>query len=589
MALDINKYQHGYRHKLYSESVALYGDMKIHIDGEYPKKLIEERRPHEPLHIKAYRQLIFQHISAPIINKPLESIGRVRKSSDYDIKFKEGSQPPRIRPGETLQDYFTTGFPFWTSATNWAFSVLLRQLAMDANAMVVMMPSEKKWEFQKDQYIKFYPFIFNSDQVLDYVAGEFIVVKSTDTSSFTIGSNQFHNGDVYYYADTQVMERWQQGEGGKMVKVGEYLHGTGQLHAWKIGQKVKRAKDGDFLMESRLSPMLPHLNEAVREYSDLQAGVVQHLFLERWELAGQQCPACKGIGRENVDGEWIKCRNQSCDQGLLMSSPYKTKLIGKDKAGNYPSPPFAGYVEKDPKIIEIQDTRIDRHGYKALAAINMEFLADTQLNQSGLAKEVDKDETNNFVYNWGEDIVRNLDLLAKSESELRYWLVVPSKEERLKMLPAIPVPEKFNVLTSNVLMEGIGKMRTSKINPLLILEAEKAFAGKEFNADPQVRAKLDLILSLDPLAGHSEEDKMMMLNSRGITHLDYITSCNIIAFVEKAMEENKAFEAMPRAKQREVIAAYALEVEKALAPSTQVLPGQEEEEEEEQDPEVTKE
>lgn len=572
MAFDANKYQNGYRHKLKTETEKLYAELKVHIDGEYPVKLIDERRPSEPVHIKTYRKLIFQHIGNPTINKALESVGRIRKSHDYDIKFIDENQPARIRKGEGLKEYTFKKFPFFDSLTNWAFSVCLKQQAVDANALCLVMPLEKEWEFKAGQYIKPYPYIYNSDQVMDFVPGEYMVVRSTDTSKYFMGNIEYRDGEVYYYADKMIIQRWEKKDNGKFDMTGQFIHGKNKLPSWKIGGVVKKTYDGDFLMSSRFAPMLPYLNEAVREYSDLQAGVVQHLFLESWALSTQTCGACKGVGREMVDDNWIKCRNQNCSAGLIIPSPYETMTIGKGKDGAFPEPPFKGYVDKDPKIIEIQDERIDRHKFNALAAINMEFLAQTPLNQSGTAKEVDRDEVNNFVYGNAEDLVRNMDNVMFWVNEMRYSVIVPDDEERLNMLPTIPVPQKFDILSSNILIEGIGKMRESKINPILINEAEKVFAGKEFNSDPEVRSKLELILSLDPLSGRSEDDKMMMKNNGGITPEKYIISSNIIEFVTRAMEEHNNFTVIDRKKQMEIITKYAAEIEKSLSSLEQVMP-----------------
>lgn len=578
MAFNVKKYLEGYKHKLKDESIALYGAMKIHIDGEYPFELIDKRRPSEPEHIKAYRKIIFQHVAEPTVNKVIVSLGRIRKSHDYDIKFVAEKQPARIREGEGLQDYLTKKFPYFGSLTNWTFTVLLKQLCMDANAICIVMPSEKEWQFNTDTYIKPYPYIFNSDQVEDFVEGEFVVVKSSDTSTYKLGDVTYRDGTVYYYADRNVIERWEKRDNGKVELVGEYKHNSGKLPAWKIGGLVKKAQDADFLMESRLKKMLPGLNEACREYSDLQAGVVQHLYLESWEIAGTQCPACKGIGMIDTEEGAIKCKNRKCKDGLLMNSPYETTKIKPGKVGEHPTPiPPKGIIEKNPEIIKVQDARVDAHCYKALAAVNMEFLAETPLNQSGRAKEVDRDEVNNFITSNAEDIVRNMDNVVLHTTDQRYSVIVPNPKERMEMMPTIPVPEKFDVISSNLLIEGIKQMREGKINPLLIIEAEKVFAGKEFNSDPKVRSRLELILSLDPLAGRTEDDKMMMVTNGGVTKEKYILSCNIIDFVGRALQENPNFEKAPRKLQLEILNKYAKEVAAELSAMAEVTKIEEEE------------
>jgi len=574
MAFDIKKYtESGFKHKLHGDTVKMYAELKVHLDGEYPRELIEERRPSEPLHVKDYRKLIFQHIGKPTINKVITSLNRIRKSKDYAINFAADSQPAVILKGETLQDYFDKGFPFFTSITNWSFTVLLKQMGVDANALCVVMPSDKSWEFAAGQYIKPYPFIFNSDKIIDYVQDEYAVIKSTDTSTFRMGEYTYHNGEVYYYIDRDVTQRWEKKDDGKFRLMGEFINGYGKLPAWKIGGVVKKTQDADFLLESRLAPMLPYLNEAVREYSDLQAGVVTHLFLEGWEITSVQCPACKGVGKVDTKEGTIKCKNAKCKDGFLMPSPYETTKVKPGKVGDNPVPvPPKGIVAKDVEIIKVQDTRIQNHKYEALASVNMEFLAKVQLAQSGIAKEVDRDETNNYVQSWHEDMVRNQDNIAFHTTEQRYRTVVPNPEKRREMLPVIPVCEKFDVISSSILVDNIGKMRTNKVNPLLINEAEKAFASKEFNAEPEVRARLEMILSLDPLSGLSEDDKMVRLSNRGITQQTYVISSNIMQFVDRAIKENTNFEKLPHAEKIKIITKFADQVIKETSAAAEVIP-----------------
>jgi len=136
----------------------------------------------------------------------------------------------------------------------------------------------------------------------------------------------------------------------------------------------------------------------------------------------------------------------------------------------------------------------------------------------------------------------------------------------------IPVCEKFDVISSSILVDNIGKMRTNKVNPLLINEAEKAFASKEFNAEPEVRARLEMILSLDPLSGLSEDDKMVRLSNRGITQQTYVISSNIMQFVDRAIKENTNFEKLPHAEKIKIITKFADQVIKETSAAAEVIP-----------------
>src|SRR5690606_13811269 len=93
----------------------------------------------------------------------------------------------------------------------------------------------------------------------------------------------------------------------------------------------------------------------------------------------------------------------------------------------------------------------------------------------------------------------------------------------------------------------------SKLNPAIINALEVNYAQKAFSADPQIATEVGLILSLDPLAGISEDDKMSRLSNGGITKIDYVVSSNINKFVEQAIEEVNDFREQPIRRQREII------------------------------------
>jgi hypothetical protein len=202
----------------------------------------------------------------------------------------------------------------------------------------------------------------------------------------------------------------------------------------------------------------------------------------------------------------------------------------------------------------------------------MEFLAQAPLNQSGTAKEVDKDELNNFVHSVAEDIVAAMDWTYMVINEYRYRGIVPDKEMREDMLPAIPVPEKFDLLSAALLLDDIQKAKTSGINPVILNELQIEYAGKKFYNDHRVKDELETIFSLDPFPNITDEEKMTRLGNDGITLIDYIISSNIQQFVRKAMQEEKDFSALTLSERRDIIVKYANEVVVANSGKVDILP-----------------
>lgn len=562
-----------YFHKAYNETCKQANELRIHADGIYPQQLIEERRPSESKAVKDYRQKIWKPITKPVFSRILNSLNKIRRSSDWSVRFDTSKFPASIREGERLNDYCENNFPYFQSITNWCFNVLLRAYLIDANSYIALIPTREP--VVAEDYILPFAYIFNSEQVIDVVDGDYIVLLSTDKVQYGDASAKAW-GEVYYIITTQTIQRFEQIKSDRTMKLAwEYNHGLGELPAFKVKGEFKKSLDGTFIFDSRISSIIPRLDEALREYSDLQAEVVQHIHSDKWEFVTDDCPKCKGKGTINTAGiisELIQC--PSCNgSGGKSRGPYTTLQVKAPMAGEVPLPtPPMGYVQKEISIVDIQDKRIDKHIYAALASINMQFLEDTPLNESGVAKEVDRDELNNFVHCIAEDLVANIDKTIYFINELRYSTIIQDKEQRKSWLPVIYVPEKFDILSSTYLEQELQNAKNNKLNPIIVNAIELDYANKKFNADLQVKEKVHLMLSLDPLAGVSEDDKMTRLSNNGINQTTYIISCNIQEFIAKAIEEKgDSFYSMDLKEQKELIKGYAIEQEKESTAAAKVL------------------
>lgn len=540
-------------------------DFRTHSDGDYPKHIIEQQRPNEPDNVKKYREAIWQPITKPTFTRVLNSLGKIRRSQDWSIKYKNNSEFSKISEEETLEQYCEFDLPFFGSVTNWVFDFVLKKYLIDPNAVVLVKPYDT--DIEDTKYLKPYAYVFDCCDVIDFVQHDYAVLRNPEGAYYQ-HKNKLILGNSFYIVTTESIRKYDQiNARGDVDLVEEYMHGLPILPAYKLGGLICDIKNNSFLYESRISGILPNLNEAVAEYSDLQAGKRLHIYPERWEFTQHECPACKGIGlRPNpayMPGSSLAA-NISCNNcggaGYLPSGPYSKILVKPTNAGeqSIPNPP-AGYIEKDVEIIRIMDESVDKHIYKALAAINFQFLDQTPLNQSGIAKEVDKDELNNTVHLIAEDIVNIMDQFYKICAYYRYKTLYSFKDID-RMLPSVSVPEHFDLLSSQYMQEEVSKAKTGKINPVIINEMEIEYAGKRFINDVEIKDLLQLILKLDPLPNIPQEEKMTMLSNKGITLTDYIISCNINHFVEWAIYEDADFKNKTREQQQTKLEEYAKEV-----------------------------
>lgn len=535
---------HPKRHKFYHDACHYAEELLIHFDGLKPGKLLSERRPAESPQIHKFRDLIFKSKTKAYCDKVMNSLMKIRKSQDWMIKYPK-EEVSTIAADETLQEYMEKRFPRYESFTNWYFQVGFKVFLTDTNAVCLWKPLNE--EVKDNEYYKPYPFVFRSDQVIDYLYSEWYLLFSDEKSTFTEGKHTME-GFIYYYVDKEGIYTIKQINAKGGYSIDEFKHGLTYCPIVDFGGVVQKETPFQILRQSRVYGIVPSFDEAVREYSDLQAEVLQHIHSTMWAHAGQDCKKCKGTGNiPKKDAAPIQCK--ACKgKGTIPFNPYEYFEIPRPRAGE---PMFSGipmgYVQKQIDIAMLQNTRVKDHIKDGLSAINMEFLIDPpQLVESGVAKEVDKDDMHTFFHVTAEDVVRFFDKSYMINNDMRNSGVVPSVERRIMLLPVIPVPEKYDILSETYLVQEIKTLKEAGISGTLMRSALKEYANKKFFADTFAKDFTANELELDPLSGEPEENIILRKMNDGVNQTDYVIHCYISQFLMDALEENKDFFSLDR-------------------------------------------
>lgn len=553
----LKKYFHGQKkYEFYKEATEEAEALNIHANKVYPKKLIEGRRPSESEEIHTYRKEIYKSPTKGPMQKVIGELMKIRKSDDWSVLFKVDTMAG-IKKGEEPKTYWEKKFPKFRSLTNWAFSVLLRSMLLEPNSVILVMPMNTKPA--KSEYRKPFPYWFPTDCVIEMKEEELCILKSRDKCEYTENGNKYE-GEIYYVVDDETIIRYEQTTSTKEFTAKDtYPHGLGYMPAFKVGGQLLKSQEGYYLFESRLAAMIDPLDEASREYSDLQAEVVQHVHSQKWVLDTQSCQKCAGTGKvkQGQPIEIVVC-DQCKGSGSVATSPYLNIVIKRAKVGEqqWTGDP-AGYIKKPVEIVEIQDKRIDKHIYKALSSVNMEFLAEVPLNESGKAKEVDRDALNTFVNLVAEDLVHNMDRVELMGNDYRYMDIITDTETRETLKSDINVPTRYDILSTNYLVEEVKMLREGKVNPLIIQASEVELANKKFANNPTVRDRLICIFELDPVPGVDDDTKLIRLQNKGITIDDYVISSNIQTLVQMAFFKDAKFNEKKLDEKQKIIAELA--------------------------------
>lgn len=565
-------------HPFYLQALRIAEDMRVHADGFYPYRLIDERRPNEPIEIKEYRCRIWMAKTKPTFGKILNSLGKIRRSADWMISYPgDPNDFTRIAAGEDLQEYCEKHLPYFTSLTDWVFDVLLRKYLIDPNALVFVKPVNQ--DAAVNEMLKPYPVIFDTINVLDFIEDDYAVMLNPYGAIYYEGGTQYAGRLLTIVTINSSWEYRQINSKGDFLSK-EYKHNLNYLPVFQLGGTIVEQTDNQFLYESRIAGVVPEFNEAARENSDLQAAKVGHLYPERYEFTNNECKECSGNGRI-PNQHWT----EGCDQpdsfpcnachgrGLVASGPLSKMILKLPDATNpgqqIPTPP-AGYIPKDIEIIKVQEESVEKHIYNALSAINFEFLGVAPLAQAGVAKQYDRNEGGNTSHFVAEDIVSIMDKMYKAIAYYRYLTIYPA-EDIQTMLPIIPVPQNYDLYSIADAQKGLADAKTAKINPVIINAMEKDYSNKLFSADTEVKDLLNLIFKLDPLPNITEDEKMTRLSNKGITQISYNISSNIQEFVQQALEDDKEFASKDLKVQKAVMEKMAQAVVDANASTAKVI------------------
>jgi hypothetical protein len=566
------------KHRAYQDTVDLMNKIKTHADGIVPTALINERRPSESEATMSYRKKIYVPKTKNPIGKVIASLTKIRRSPDWSITYDKNNSPASIIQGETLQDYCETKYPGSVSLTNWTFSVLLKNTLVDANAVIAVFPLNIE-AGQNNEYYKPMAMVFNSDKVFYFEEGaEYAILESNERSSLTPydPDKNLTPGFVYYVITTTEYMKWEQNPTGQFEMTQYLFHGKNELPVFKVRAQFMKQKENTIINESRISGMVPALDEAAREYSDLQAAKVQHMYPLFWYIQSKECKACTGTGQV-ATAQGVQNCQQCYDENLKVStgrikfSPYAHIQVDPPAIGDktVPTPP-AGYVTRDVEIIKHQEESVKQHLFDALAAVNMQFLDQTPLNISGDAKNVDREELNNFVYSIAEDLVATMDQIYYWINEWRYAVIVPDKDKRSAMLPKITVPQNFDLLPSDYLIDEITKGKNAKANSFIVQTMEREYAVKKFYNEPELVEYINLYYDLDPLPGIEVADKESLFLAKAITQTDLVISTYLAHFIRRALIDNKDFCDLEFDAKMKIITKYATEKIKANDAAAQV-------------------
>jgi len=524
----------GKRHRYYKKSVTHHQDMQIHTEGTSPKKILDAKRPNEPEEIKNYRLESYRPRTKSKCDKVISVVSRIFNPRLYSIEFSD-------EKANELKEYLTKDYPFYRSLMGFIKQTFLRKDFGDPNALLAILP--KDWETEGEDRYEPIPYIYHSERVLQFKTDEWYIV---DTSEYE--ENKTKDPDKLMLLDRDTITNITRNNDELTFE--EVEHGFGKVPAFRMGGDV-RENEPPYLYESFISGVLPHWDKAVQWSSDLDAMVILHMYLEKWEIE-MTCPTCSGRGQERAhiadtdandqNNYTIRQCNRCHGDGIILGSPFEIKTINLESLptenNNMPIPPM-GYVERPVEIVDKVESMRDKEMSGGLSAINMDIVDKVGENQSGVAKVIDRTDLDGFLMKVADHVFDYV--IPKIIEYTIEWMYGINNEAagRDGYMPVIQKPVRFDVLSVNYLLEELTSAKQAGVDPSVITGLQKDVTAKMFAGDE--KDKLIAVIELDPFPGMSTDDILAAKASGVISREDYYKKVYMTQLVNEAIEVDGNF------------------------------------------------
>lgn len=562
----------GYRHPCYKESCEHAEEMSWHFYGVTPKTLLERVRPREDPEVTSYRIDNYEPTTKSAADKSVNITSKVFNPNLYSIRFKnENSSSMK------LKEYALEYFPVYNSVVNYTKDVLLRKMLADPNGVIAVklekMPEKQNEELYPVLVVYGSPAVWNCDyeHFLIHIQEEEMV----DTEKRKILWHYFD-----YYDNVEYVEfRAYITPNGKLVveDLKRYVHGAGEIPAWKLQGKSESMDNGTILYKSFFDSAAPYWNLSIIHESDVLGAFINHIHPQKYELS-EPCSyqwmgkyPCRNGHIKTEKGEMIDCPKCDGSGYRNMSGPYGVYKYAKDKLsdgdGNIGIDPV-GYISVPTDATKMLEERADRMRQMGMWAINMDVEDEVGENQSGVAKVIDRSAQFDTLYNIGS-VIFDVHLQNIFYFFNAYMFGVSDRSVGKNPdtnLPEINKPTQFDIASTSELIANYKVAKDSGLDPNFLQIKQIEIGTRDLTTNPDLKRFTNLLLDLDPLPGMSAQDVGMNVSRLFVRQVDAVIHFNIKRFLERAVMENRDFYEKTREQQLEILEGYGEEMVKENKP-----------------------
>lgn len=399
---------------VYNQAVDIADSIRVHADlGSFPTRLFKKKAPNEDDAQWEYRMNNYRAATRIYWNRAEGVFNRVWNEQNYVIDWPDKPE---------YKEYFEEEYPKYKSLVAYFESVVTQKKLRDANAVLLVRPFEipttlnDEGQVVADDATRISPVckIYGCERVVAFAEGQYCMVEMPEKSWVDYNGKSVQEGLIYeFYNDTNIYHIVQTGKkiDYRFETVIYYPHNLGKVPAFILKGKVNELDEGD-LYEPPLHPAVPHLDEALYDYSTKSISKVASAFPHKWAFA-EPCNHCTGNGYiyegSAAEGNERRVNCKECG-GTGRTRPFgPTSVIeikpptgGMDSA--IPTPP-GGYIHPDTDVLDFLQKEYREGVIDAFANLNIDVSRDKPTgDETATGRLIDREELHSAILIFSNEI-----------------------------------------------------------------------------------------------------------------------------------------------------------------------------------------
>jgi hypothetical protein len=490
-----------------------------------PEELLLKTRPNEDPEVFKYRIANYEAITYGSMNRALDSLNRIVSGVNYSYKVSD-----------SVKDYLRRRVFADDSGNAYDFDTFMQKAVLkrnieDPNGFLVWLPTG---EGLVNDAVKVEPrplLVYSGDIIA--VEPELLAYKAcNEYSEVIVDRRRVMAGEVFHILTTDAFYRFEQfgaKEARRFRLVEVYRHALGEVPAIVLGGDLN--SNGYF--ESYFAPYNAFGNQAIRQFSDWQAIMVTsgYPYTEEFyaecsvQIPNKDSNPSPAPGEEEYNGGMDQqAFTPQTQLKPIPRSPYNViiRKIPQQNAnilGEAVLPadiPSKRFIYPDISIAQYSGESWQKLIEMAEAALHLNL---GQLNQSGKAKELDKEEHYAMIEKIGNNFFDHLML-----NSLRYIAGYLELAPAQKTSVSINRTASFRIKTEEDLVAEIGDLKSKNAPAVFVSAAVQELSARRFSGDPLARRIFEVMPLVDPLWAYSNDEKERMVMAGAAQKVEYIAS-----------------------------------------------------------------